>query len=349
MLETMRTVLRVGSIRFSAYYALGFAVGYGSLAVEPTIAILGILYSVTFCLGVELLNRLSDRVEDSINQPSRTALCEQIGFRRIGVLCRCTWVVVAILGFVIVALCRTPSSILLVLTTLVVGIGYSVGPTFKTLRFGGLIAISMAAGFPVICGYVLSTDPPNFAQILTSVLLLMSASLATSGLKDVTDKSGDRARGYVSLWPERLPKRRMVTIFGVAAMFQVMVVLIGLFIGLPLSALGALTIVCVEFGVLRAATRSRDTNDRREVRELMHSATLVVLAVVLISVVPELQSVLLAMGAIGWWAFASTYLHWETHSLTNTIRVFYVALRPYNKWQRKDSEEWVMKSKGNEK
>src|SRR5512140_1811730 len=66
--ELLITLVRCGSIRFTAYYTLGFTIGFGAPGDAAVVWSLGIVYLVLFCLAVELLNRITDQVEDAVNR-----------------------------------------------------------------------------------------------------------------------------------------------------------------------------------------------------------------------------------------------------------------------------------------
>src|SRR5262245_47239244 len=84
-LRTILLMLRVGSIRFTAFYfaAFGTALLATGAGTARWFAVAVALCAVN-CLAIELANRWADRIEDRVNRPERTEFCEVVGYALIG-------------------------------------------------------------------------------------------------------------------------------------------------------------------------------------------------------------------------------------------------------------------------
>ena len=323
--NAVRDISRVASVRFISYYALGFMVGYGTPGPDVLTWAVGIVYCALFCVGVELLNRLSDRREDAINQPDRTAQCEFVGYDRIRVVCLGCWILLGILGLVLILLRPGWPSAAAVAGSMAIGAAYSVGPALKTRPVLTLLALSTALSLPVVCGWVFAPVRGNGASVLAGFGLLTLASLSTAGLKDLTDTAGDAERGYRSLWLRLQRSPRAAGIMAGLAALQILVIVLSLLAGLSPTILVCLSLPVLQVLVLRAAAGADGATGRHQVREAMHTTTLLVLVVVLVGIRPGLWSVLASAAAIGWWVFASRALHWNQHLSGGTLAA---VLRP---------------------
>src|SRR5262249_20258398 len=136
-------VLRVGSIRFAAFYLAAFytaltATGHGDWRWLA----LGVPLWLVKCLAIELTNRYADRIEDAVNRQERPALCEELGYttiRRVAVSSN-----VLVLAFYLAwfAEWRRPQLFAVQLVSWLVMWNYSVGLRFKARRLGVLVALT---------------------------------------------------------------------------------------------------------------------------------------------------------------------------------------------------------------
>lgn len=302
---------RVTSVRFAAYYLMTLGAGLGAHRLgDPVVLLLAVGYCLAFCVAVESLNRLTDRVEDEINQPLRTAMCLRVGYPAVQAVCVAAWAVVVVLDVAwVLAVPRAELAVLLVVN-LVVGMGYSAGPRLKGRPLAALLVLTGTLSLPLLTGYLTFPDRGRLAAVLTSAAVLVLFSLTTAGAKDLTDEAGDAARDYRSLWLLVLRRRRglLAALVGL----QVVVVLLALWPGpLPAWSLLALVVVPLEVAVLVCVARARSAREKAAAREAMHTSTLLAVGSVLIATQPSLPTVALVVGGWGWWAAASRLLHWN--------------------------------------
>ena len=177
-----------------------FAAG---LAAAGQLTAVGMLLAAGFwfvlTLAIEVTNRMSDRVEDAVNRPERTRLCEQVGWRRLALARTALWslVAAATVGWLVLA----PSALLLTLLGLGVaaGVGYSCGPRLARHRAMVFVVLSGTFVGPFALGWAAGATGADWRQLdqfvpLFWVLTLFISSLA--GIEDITDRVGDEAIGY---------------------------------------------------------------------------------------------------------------------------------------------------------
>lgn len=304
------TLARVTSVRFAAYYATLMAAGLDPDRTGPAEVLLFAGYWLVFCVAVESLNRVADRAEDEINQPRRTELCRQVGYRVLLWVAICAWALVALLD--VAWLVARPSWTLGVLLAVdfAVGVGYSAGPRLKAHRVAALLALTGTLSLPLLTGFASRPDRDRLTAVLVAVALVTLVSLTTAGAKDVTDEAGDRIRDYRSLWVEVIRRRRglLAGLVALQCAIPVVVVATGT---LPPSALLALVVVPLEVGVLVCVARAATAADKAAAREAMHTATLVVVGLVLLGVLPSRATAGAVAAGWAWWVLASRFLHWN--------------------------------------
>ena len=303
------SLARVTSVRFTAYYAVSLAVGLGA-GLDPWQILAVIGYCLVFCVAVESLNRISDRTEDEVNQPARTALCHRVGYDVLRRVCAAAWAAVVLLDVAWVL--AYPGWVLAVLLAfnLAVGVGYSVGPRLKGHRATALLVLTGTLSLPLLTGYATYPDDDRRAAVLTAAVLVTLVSLTTAGAKDVTDEAGDSLRDYRSLWLEALRRRRglLATLVGLQLAVPVAVVATGT---LGPAALLATLVVPVQAAVLVCVARAVTPADRAAAREAMHTSTLVAVGLILLGTHPSWPTAAAVAAGWAWWALASRFLHWN--------------------------------------
>ncbi|MET9496580.1 UbiA family prenyltransferase [Streptomyces sp. NPDC006552] len=306
-------VARSCSIRFTAYYWLGWAVG---LAVNDRLdvawALLGVPLWLAYCVGTEAVNRLADRAEDTVNRPERTALCAELGWGRLTAVAVASWTVFVAIG---AALTWSHPGFALPAVLLVdigVALGYSIGPAFKRHRVLALFALTAPVTTPLVTGWAVhGTADTLLSPVLPAVAVQAAFSLGLAGMKDITDVAGDKAIGYSSLWLSLLRLWRPAAVYGlIGAPFLLLAG--GVAAGaLPVVALAALPLAVVSVLVVKAASRAATPADREAAREVMHQYTFGFLALALVACVPAPPALAAAVAAAAYWTLASKALHWS--------------------------------------
>lgn len=311
MVTRLRTLPRVTSVRFAAYYAISLAVGLGPGRLDDPALLAGVIgYCLVFCVAVESLNRVSDRTEDEVNQPGRTALCHQVGYgtlRRVGAV---AWALVVLLDVAWVL--AYPGQVLaaLLLLNLAVGVGYSTGPRLKGHRATALLVLTGTLSLPLLTGYATYPDADRRAPVLVAAVLVTLVSLTTAGAKDVTDEAGDSLRSYRSLWLETLRRRRglLAVLVGLQLALPAAAVAAG---RVPAAALLAMLVVPLQAAVLAGVARAATPADKAAAREAMHTSTVVAVGLVLLGTAPSWPTAAAVAAGWAWWVLASRFLHWN--------------------------------------
>lgn len=317
-----RAYARVSSIRFSAYYCLGFTAAYGDLTCRPYAAMLGLVYCVTYCSAVELLNRYTDRIEDKVNQPVRTLICSQLGYENIRKAAIACWLLVVSLGVLMVSIRRTWLSAAAVVLTVLIGVSYSVGPAFNRHRYLSLVALTTSLSMPIITGAVMSDSGarPSWPIVLVEVTLLTFISLSIAGIKDITDIEGDKIKGYESLWLSTLGSPRRNVCLAIIIAVQVVTIILSVQSQtIPFVAYLDLVIPAAEVMLISIVRRSM-SEQRHLLRESMHNLTFFATALCLLTLVPTLNTLSAVMASTVWWVVASRYLHWHNDFSAKNLR-----------------------------
>lgn len=307
-------IARISSVRFCAYYYLGFSIGYGNLSFEPVIACLGIAYCVWFCVAVELLNRYTDRAEDRINQPERTRVCLEIGY---GNICRMSimcWLCVVTLGIILVCFRPAFSTAIVIIVTLLIGYSYSAGPEFNRHPVISLIVLTTALSFPPIAGRILAPieGRQDWRLVILSAVLLTLASLSLAGIKDITDVAGDRLRGYRSLWLAIIASGKSgYLILTIVAIQVVLIVGVVAVKGMTIAGLICLAIPIIEITLVKSATQNLTQSEREMLRETMHTSTFIIAVICFSCLFPSKHTLIVSLVAASWWVVASKRLHWH--------------------------------------
>jgi 4-hydroxybenzoate polyprenyltransferase len=328
-------LLRCGSCRFAAFYFLSFYVailssGYGGLKWLLFSALIWLLHS----LGTELVNRLSDQVEDRVNRPERTAYCDVIGYTRLKTLSMLIWGVVACLDLVWLFFFPNPILGVLLLLAFLAGINYSYGVRFKRKRYLSLFALTFPFAGPFIVGWMvyhpIISAPHNISQLMFNVgpfvviIGLLIGSIAST--KDITDVRGDALIGYLGIAISLIRRHALFTILGLISIpFFAIVIFtaanllpyrfLALLLFMPVSLLGSL---CIYTTV---------EEDRLQVvKEAVYQYWFVLLSTSLYLYYPSPQTLAVILGTASYWFIASQYLHWTDGIRLWKVRVIFSLL-----------------------
>ena len=312
-LLTLRTISRVGSCRFTAYYWLTCALGLyaGGRGTVPWL-VFAALFWLVYCLATELLNRITDRAEDAVNRPERTTMCDAVGFRRLSWLAAMFYSLLIALASVWIAFAPTVTLAALLAINIVISYEYSRGLRLKTRRRLGPVALMALVTAPLLTGWATGGDTSGLLD--KGVPLLVVVALFFGGLvgiKDITDVVGDLKIGYSSVWVALATssRRRLPFAVVVALPFGL---LLGLVIGgvLPGELAWLVTLGPLSAAVVVAAARASSPEERSVAREAMYHHIALFLAATLVLYDASIAS--LVTGAVGFsaWVVASRYLHW---------------------------------------
>lgn len=318
--RTVAAVLRCGSCRFAALYFLPFYAGLlhaGSGGIGW--AAFGAVFWFCFSLATELTNRLSDRVEDELNRPERTALCHAVGYGRLRVLAIGLWAAVVVLD--VAALVVAPSIVLGVLLALATAasVNYSFGPRVKRRSWLAPFVITFPVAGTFLTGWAVGGE--HVEAIGAGEDLLRSAgpfavalggfTFTLAGVKDLTDVAGDREIRFEGAWV-RLLRLNLPEVTAALAYAPFVFVLAMVAVDVLSYRLLALTaflpvVVAIAIGMRLAV----DARARAAVRELVYQYWFAVIATALVLYVPSRELVLAAVGAAAYWTLTSRYLHWS--------------------------------------
>jgi 4-hydroxybenzoate polyprenyltransferase len=323
-------LLRCGSCRFAAFYFLSF---YVAILDSSRGGWLWLLFSALIwtlhSLGTELVNRLSDEVEDRINRPERTALCDLIGYRKLKFLSAAIWSAVACLD--LIWLWMQPNLMLAALLFLAFlsGLNYSYGVRFKRKRYLSLFALTFPFAGPFIVGWSVDHNIFNTPAALPDLFFRAGPFVVTMGLligsiasaKDITDIKGDELIGYLSIAVGLIRRNAVLAIL---ALVSIPFIAISTFVSLgllparffvlllfmPVSLFGALCI-CASTG----------EQERLVTKEAVYQYWFILLSLSLFLYFPTLNTFWVIVGTAIYWFVASQYLHW-----TDGIRLWKVRL-----------------------
>jgi 4-hydroxybenzoate polyprenyltransferase len=316
----LRALLQCASCRFGALYYAPFCAGMaaaGTLSVLT--ALLGAAFWLTLGLAIEVTNRLADRVEDAVNRPERTALCELVGWRLLARVQLVLWGLVGLGTAIWLALDPNALRALLIAAGAGFGIAYSRGP--RLARHRALVFVVLSGTFvgPFCLGFA-AGDPAagasgaTFAQLgrfvpLFWVMTLFISSLA--GVKDITDRVGDEAIGYRSAFVAFAERHGTAAL---TALATVPFAALAAFVAagtLPPRALALLSFLPLSVVVMLAVRGAHDCpTDQLLVREALYHHWLAFTTATLLVLFPSAGLAAALAGAWLWWIVASRRLHW---------------------------------------
>jgi 4-hydroxybenzoate polyprenyltransferase len=311
--------LRCGSCRFAAYYFLSFQIAIVDAGQASwRWAAFGFIFWLLHSLGVELLNRYSDRVEDKINRPERTALCEVVGYESIKWAAIAIWVLIAAIYVGWLYLFPNPVLAALLWSGLIVGVCYSFLVRFKARRYLSLLVLTFPFGGPFLIGWAAAHGSWSMSELLSDLFGRLAPFLIVvglffaghAGIKDITDIAGDEHVGYRSLWISLIRRRATLTIRLLVSIWFITCMGFVAVGGLPTRFVVLAGLWPLSLMFATAASRAVMTTDRGAVRELFYHYWLLFMSVALYLLVPGLAALLSISGAAAYWILTSQSLHW---------------------------------------
>ncbi len=313
-------LLRCTSCRFTIFYALPF---FAALAGAGQASVGWGMFSLAYwwlhSTGTEAANRLSDRHEDAINRPERTAMCAQLGWGRLRAALVAAWAGVAVLDvFLVVARPSVALAVLLVLSA-ASALGYSYGPRLARHRAVAPLLLTFHFGGTFITGWVVAhpqTDDTASGGFLREVgpfvVVSCATLLALGGSKDITDVSGDEAIGYRSGWIALVRRHGawltwalVMSTFALTAAF----VVAGL---LPERWLWIVVLLPLAVRLRQCLWTAATPLERAVTRELFYHYWIAYLCVAVLLYAPGPATALAVLVAALLWLIASNTLHWGT-------------------------------------
>jgi 4-hydroxybenzoate polyprenyltransferase len=316
----LRAFLQCASCRFSALYFMPFCAGLVAAGrLSAASALLGAGFWFVLTLAIEVTNRLADRVEDVVNRPERTALCEAVGWTRLAHVQLALWGLVAAAAATWLALAPNALLALLVASGACAGLFYSRGPRLARHRLLVFVVLSGTFVGPFALGFA-AGDPSSGASSagwhelghfvpLFWVLTLFITCLA--GIKDITDRQGDEVIGYRSAFiqlAERHGTTALVTLAAVPFAAVVAFVAAGL---LPPRALGLLAFLPISVVIGLAVRGAQDRPaDQLVVREALYHHWIAFTTATLLACFPSAALLAVLLGAWLYWILTTRFLHW---------------------------------------
>ena len=334
--EIVRTLLAVGSCRFTLLYWMSCAVGLFAVGLGTPFWLLFTLgFWLVYCLATELLNRVADRVEDEINRVERTALCARVGFDRLRSATIALYGLAVVWAAAWIALAPRLALAALLSAALIISYGYSRGARLKRRRWLGTLALMTPVSLPMLTGWATGTAASDVVAHGAPLALVAALSFgALVGIKDLTDVAGDRAIGYSSVWATVAAAGRLVPL--VVASALAFVLLAGLVLGgvAPAAFTLLFALAPISGAVVVAAARVASVFERATAREAMYQYTALFLALALACqglASGSLAALLASALGLSAWVLASRHLHWTRMLTGRSARTWLRLLHPNNR------------------
>jgi len=315
--KRIHALMRVTCCRYAAYYFLPcwvpLAEGYGKqlpLWVAPAVA----LFWFIFSMGTETANRVSDEVEDRINQAERTALCDVAGFGLMKKLCVISWVIVS--GSWIAMAWFQQNGLLAVLlgVSMFVALSYSFGLKVKGMRYAANLFLALPFIGPFLTGWALGhpqmnahASAPNLGWLM---LITGLFSITVGGVKDITDAEGDAAIGYNSVWVSLSRSGMARSLLYVALPYLVLIVPLALG-QLPLRFACLLPFFIFAIFTAVVVQRAERPEQQAVVREFNYHYWFAFLTVAVVLWFPEPTTIWASVGTWIYWLACTHFLHWS--------------------------------------
>lgn len=329
--RTMAAV-RLARPRYLSIMVTPFVCGFVASSNDDYVYLaLGVLAVILYQAVTSIGNCLSDRVEDEVDYPLRTALCEEVsyeGLKRVVITsCVLYMAIVATMTFVLdIQLDTIGFWVLYLVGTLV----YSFA-RIKTKTFGPPILLGSLSAALAWVGYwgfhdaFSWTEGVHFQEFLDldiggvltgpaaaigpAVLAMWIFGGTLCGSKDVPNLAGDEAIGYESIYLKivRGPYAmfRVVTVMSLPYLATVVFVAVGypqpapwVLIGYPLA--------CLFASIL---TRASEQTEFELVRELGYIYWQAFMALILFSLDPSVLMATILGASFAWWFVMSRGLH----------------------------------------
>jgi hypothetical protein len=291
---------------------------------------LGVLAVLTWKVIVSIANIISDRAEDVIDHPSRTALVHDVGVPVLKRVLRLACLEYGVLLVLMVLVAGTPADTVALWAFFVVAaLAYSfLGVKKQTVGspalFGAESAAFLWVGWHSSSGFLHWTRsihfgalPESVSQFITgdarliipTVLLLWVFGATLCWSKDVPNLEGDTAVGYRSMyWHIVRGAHPYIRTLAVMSVPYVAIVLLDLRGYSPPDAL-VVTVYPLAIGFAAVLTRAKNIKERELVRECGYVYWQLFMSAVLISLFPQLETLAIVAASLLWWFIASRQLH----------------------------------------
>ncbi len=314
--EDLRTLFRCASCRFVVFYYVPYFAGLTVIHhVTFFTVVFGFFFWLVQSLATEVTNRLTDRVEDAVNRPERTALCAAFGWERLRVLEWALWGVMLTMSGVWLVVDGNVALALVLVSCIAVGIGYSRGPRLSRSRLFAFFMINMVFGGSFVVGWVAGNPSGTEAwrQLKSFFPLLVVVGLfilVLAGIKDITDEAGDREVGYRSPFLEIVNGQTRAMPWVLALVPSLATALFAATGLLPLRLALIVLFAPVSLAMVTAAGRAQRTGDQLIVREAFYNYWFLYSSAALLAFAPSWS--LLSVIAVSWvlWLGATYFLHW---------------------------------------
>ena len=257
---------------------------------------------------IDLVNRLSDRVEDSIDYPRRAELLATVGERRLRLSIRLLVAVYLCLVLVLAALraAAWPGVVLWLLGPFL-AFAYSVGPRVKARALPSALLVASYPSLFLIWGA--AQYGGGLSQVGWPALLLWLMGLSLAGWKDLANEEGDTAIGFRSVIWRLLGSRHRTARTLLFAVSPYVVVAVALMAGAVPRAAMYLALL-LPFAVLYAVlvTDARTLAERWAVREYGALYFITVSGAVVTVFFPGPAVIAVSVLSLAWWIFASRFL-----------------------------------------
>jgi len=325
--------LRVGSVRFTGYYFAAFAAGIvhaGGAARRWWLP--AAVFCIANCLAIELTNRYADRIEDVVNRPERTALCEALDFATIRRISIGLWAALAASYALWFALAGNRELFAVQIISWLVGWNYSVGLRFKGRPYGVLVVLTSTFVLPYLFGWSIVAP---LARVPLAILCVPTFIASLSGIKDITDEAGDRLRGYRSRFLALVRGRsagRLVALLAAPYLLVFLLIVAG---AAPVRLAGFAILAPGSLGFAILVRNVASSEEAMAVRECMYHFWFVAIALDVWLIQPSNQLAVCLVAAAAFWIAASRRLHWMPGlQRAHLTQSWAVAVRAYRRAPR---------------
>jgi UbiA prenyltransferase family len=321
-LRDLSVWLRCGSCRFTAYYFLAF---YAGLLLEGgggwAWLAFGFVYWFAFSTATELTNRLSDRVEDEVNRPERTALCHRVGFDRIRRVTIALWTGILIADVAWLVAYPRPLLAALLAVAAIASVNYSFGVRAKRRYYLSPFIITFPFCGTFLTGWAVYGSSDRLELAAVFAITLGGFIFALSTVKDLTDVTGDfrvRFEGIVP-WLVREGLNELIA----AVMFAPFIFLLAMVSLdlLPERFLWLAAFMPAAIGSSVWIRRAANSEERAALREFVYHYWLALLCVAVLILVPTAEMAAVSVGAAAYWALTSRYMHWHNGITVAKVRL----------------------------
>lgn len=286
-----------------------------------------ILYQAVTSIG----NCVSDQVEDRVDYPERTQLCETVtyrGLRSVVILCSAAYLaIVAVMAIVLdIQLDTIGLWVLYLIGTIVYSFArvktHTLGPPILLGSLSAALAWTGFWGFHDAFAWAedlhllalpnlelghLFTGPMTVIAPAILVMWIFGGSLC--GSKDVPNLEGDAAIGYESIYLKVV--KGPYALLRVVAVMSLPYVLVLVFVAAGYSQPAPWVLLGYPLAVAFAAilVRAKEQTERELVRECGYVYWQVFMSLVLLSMDQRGVTAIILAGSLGWWFVNSRSLH----------------------------------------